>query len=878
MAERNDREEEILEKLRQVLGFSDNSDTADDTDDEPVQETKSSETLFSDNDVKKADKPQNTAAFDTSVFDSSDEPSPYHYDDGLIMFSDTLDRFFETGEVTAQKQKKDKAPEKEVTSKETEDEFRTADFIPPARSAEEISSDTVEREPVKSAEEADTAKQAPNEKNTVRGTAVFGLDDTSEKSKYVGETNDISGDTVERSIEEKDNSTEKSDEPTLRQDTTAADRIAFNRTFTTGAEELSDVDADSYTDAENDIMDSMQQVHNAFDTSGEELDRIFGEGAFSADNQPKTKVKRKEPEKVQPTAEKPDKSLIEFTDIQQRKMLGSRYKAQLASIKKRRIIAIILGIFLLLFESLPAFGVSLPHFMSIDRNPGVYILILLQLFVLIGACALTYLSDGIRSLFKKKIIPETLAAIYCILTLAYGIAICVTATSDNVCPAFFSPCALCVISLLTYRYRTVRREALGFKVVASVKNKYVLESQPLEDTVKEGSDLFEYLPENASAFRISKTQFVNDFVHKSRQTCKDKSALNYILPITSGIFLIALITLLILKKDFGQALTAAFSLFSLIVPSALFAGFSLPFYRCSVNAFENDSAVLGEAAAEEFSTASVISFDDTEVFPSYSAKAGKLATYNDARIDYVIFAAASVFKKLGGPLCRVFNTSKELELTDNVTVVRIEHDGVEAMVDNDNILIGSAAFMERNNLDPVYSVEDEKSEASNNKRVMFIASNGKMSAKMRIKYNADEEFTHTIRQLARTGMCIAIMTFDPNIDTGLLSSEIDINKYPVRVVKCSSSYEPLTVKPQASAEIVSKSSPKALLQTLALCKKVKASIRTNLLSVLLSIVIGGFMGGLILLTNSQSSVNSLWVVIYQIFWILLSYIITFISV
>ncbi len=855
----NDKDDELLAKLRKVLGFSSSDDPDDEDQDAAPIEQKTS-----------ADDKSKKAAFDTSVFDEEpDEPSPYVYDDNIVSFSDTLDRFFENSDRPEKKKNDSDETADFVFNKkqDKEEEEETANFTLSEKDDKKDKKESYEPElhesegatiAVKDASETSVKDSAENKSITEKTTVIDKADDTI----------DIPGSDDDKIPEEQNQSSSVSD-----------DRTAFNRTFATGEDET--IENGSYNTEESNIMDSMQKAAQigAAAAIANDLDDLFDDeyDPKKAKEQKKREkqIKKETAQAVQDTQD----NLIEYTETVQKRLFLEQYKRLYRSHKIRISISLILGILLLLLEALPAFGVPLFHFISIDRNPTVYVLMLLQLFVLISACSFTFLADGIRSIGQKKIIPETLAVTFCILTLIYGIFMAFIASPENACPAFFSPCALCIISMLFYRFRALKREIMGFNIIASAKPKYILEAQSLSEECKEKNELFEFLPEDASAFKIRKTKFVNSFVQKSRRSCKDKTALNYILPTVSAAFIISLIILIILKNDISSAVTASFSIFALLVPSALFTGFSLPFYRSASAAFEYDSTILGEHAADEFASASIISLKDSEVFPSYSIKTSNLVNYNNSRIDYTVFATASVFKKIGGPLCPIFaQAAKELELTDDVTIIKTEHDGIEATVNSDSVLIGSAAFMERNDLSPAYSVDDENMESSNEKRVMYIASNGKINAKMHIKYTMNAELAATVKQLAKMGMCISVMTLDPNIDTDLLSLYIDVNKYPVRVIKCSSPDEMLQATFATTADIVSIKSPRALLQTLTLCKKLQASVRTNLLSVLLSVIIGIMAGVLMLLTESESSINSLYIVAYQIFWMLLSHLITFVSV
>ncbi|MBR5616033.1 MAG: YidC/Oxa1 family membrane protein insertase, partial [Clostridia bacterium] len=145
-----------------------------------------------------------------------------------------------------------------------------------------------------------------------------------------------------------------------------------------------------------------------------------------------------------------------------------------------------------------------------------------------------------------------------------------------------------------------------------------------------------------------------------------------------------------------EALTVSYITMLLTLPSCAFIAFSYPMYLASGFAYEKDSAMIGEASLGEYADASVVSFDDKEVFPARGVRVRNVKVYGENRIDHVIYAAASVFHVVGGPLADVFETATgELGYAENVKLTRLDRDGIESRVDGGTVLIGRAAFVNR---------------------------------------------------------------------------------------------------------------------------------------------------------------------------------------
>lgn len=619
--------------------------------------------------------------------------------------------------------------------------------------------------------------------------------------------------------------------------------------------DTAETSSDGYNDAEHRIMDAMvdfsKALEDVYDNEKDNSD-IATIGHVGKTKSDKSNINRNH---------------SEYTNTAQKKPFKDRYKKLYKNAKIKLVFALVFTVLLLGLETVISLGYKVPHFMDPIANAKVLSLIALQLFLIVFAFFFDGFIKGIKSLSSGKITGEFLTVSFSVVTIAFGIYQAIVSTQNPV--LIFSPCAFCITATLLNEYRDLKREISSFNIASSNMVKYTIdEFKPSAESV-ENDEFYSYLPENPTLLKINKANFVENFVANSRKHSKSKT---HFLIAGCVCFLSALIvffTMFLLKKSVDTSLTYAFILFSAIVPSSLFTAFSFPLYKASNIAFQDNSAFIGECVADEFSEASVVSFDDKEVFPSYALKLLSVKVYGENRIDHVLFAATSVFKKLGGPLYDVFeNASREIEKTDNVKIFSIYDDGIEATVNEEHILLGSASFMEKQNFIPVYTDDDQSAEAKNAKRIMYMASGGTIVAKLYLKYTADSDFSAVLQQLTDAGMCIAIKTFDPNIDTSLLASEINIKKYPVRVVKCSDKSELSQTLQSTDATIISKGSAKSLLKVLTNCRKLSSVIKTGVLISFVSIIIGIMIAAFTIFAGIEGGISSLMIVLYQLLWML----------
>lgn len=83
-----------------------------------------------------------------------------------------------------------------------------------------------------------------------------------------------------------------------------------------------------------------------------------------------------------------------------------------------------------------------------------------------------------------------------------------------------------------------------------------------------------------------------------------------------------------------------------------------------------------------------------------------------------------------------------------------------------SVAVGKASYMEKQDFDPPYDAEDKRIEASAPVGILYIAYQGQLAGKVYVQYTIDSEFEKILEQLYKTGMCVGIKSFDPNIDDG----------------------------------------------------------------------------------------------------------------
>lgn len=559
------------------------------------------------------------------------------------------------------------------------------------------------------------------------------------------------------------------------------------------------------------------------------------------------------------------KEQLEYTSREQNNEIIAKYESRYKSLLLRMAAAAALLIAVFLIENFSMLGLNLPAFMRPTSYPVVYAMIDLQLVVFSGVLVYRQLIDAFNAVRRKEFTVETIPAAILALSLIYSLIIGFIAPVAGFA-MFNLPVVFTVLAALIYEFLGLKREMFGFNIVASARKKFVV-TPVSEQTDSVERDVFgEYVPDDASIVRVTKTDFVEGFFARNAE----KKSTKPIISILLGAMLVIALAFTVVGAITGGvygAFTSAFLAIVFSAPVTLLLVYSYPFYKASKDAFENESAILGEASLDEYANASVISFEDKEVFPSRGTKVTSIKVFGQNRIDEIVYNLASAFVKVGGPLADVLaQATQDIGYSDDVELVEALEDGFTVTVDGDIVYIGKASYMEKKDYQPPFDAEMRRQEQNSALGILYLAFGGQLAAKIYVQYTIDGEFEKVLAQLYRTGMCVGIKSFDPSIDDMLLAKKIRAIKYPVKVIRAKTVEDiPHSVE-RSESGVVSKRSVKALLRTVALCERVTSVIKTNLIIGMLAMIIGVIVM-IFVSALGATAMPSLYALLYQLFWL-----------
>lgn len=549
--------------------------------------------------------------------------------------------------------------------------------------------------------------------------------------------------------------------------------------------------------------------------------------------------------------------------------IGNRYKEEHKTMKLRVIGTSIFTLALLIFELLAMFDVTLGGALNIHHYPVVGIMLSLQLLVL--SCALSWrrIASGLLGIVTFNPTPASIPAATVLMTFIYNIIMALIAPNTGL-ELYNFPASLNLLFLTLNDYFDLSREIRAFNTIATRKAKYaVLPNVSAEKSADE--EISRIFDEDASVaeekhFEVKKLDFIDNYFRRSNIASKKDRRLNLVIyP-----FIALAVALGVISYVTNRSAVTAFNISILTVlfctPMSMLFLKSYPFFGAVKKAFKNDSTIIGERSVEEYSYATTVSFSDSDVFPTDMTVTRGIKLYDNNAIYDVLYNLAGIYSKIGGPLkSRLEQATAEMGHSEDVEITRIEDKGIEAIVDGKNhILAGQSAFMMANGISAAYDADDEKM-MNEGCSIMFLVINGVLSAKLYVCYDIDHDFEAVIDTLAEEGTETVISTADPNIDSELLASRLSISRYPARIVKRQTDGGRAE---RAESGIVSRSSLRSLAGTILLCNKIGRVRKNSKVAGILSMSIGIIVMIFLSLFSSKLQLHSVYVALYQIFWMI----------
>lgn len=551
--------------------------------------------------------------------------------------------------------------------------------------------------------------------------------------------------------------------------------------------------------------------------------------------------------------------------------VGNKYKQENSMMKMRLLGTGIFAVALFLFELLGMLGVTLGGALNIHHYPVVGIMLSLQFLVLAASLSWRQILDGLLDAVTFNPSPSSVPAVAVLLTVVYDIIMALIAPNTGL-NLYNFPAALCLVFMVLGDYFDLSREIRAFNTIATRRPKYAVTLANPSERSTEEEMMAIFSDENhdyteAKVLDTKKVGFIDNYFRRTNvRSLKNRKLCLVIFP-----FIALAIALGILSFVTNKSGVTAFNISILTVlfgmPMSTLFIYSYPFFSAVKTAFAQDATIIGEESVEEYSDATTVVFAEKEVFPVEATVTKGIKLYDNNAIYYVLYHLTSLYSKIGGPLKeRLVQATAEMGHSEDVEIISVSEKGIEATVDGKvHVIAGQASFMEEKGI-VVGSDPDDAQMFSEGASALYLVLDGVLSAKLYVNYEIDPELINVIEILASENIEAVIRTCDPNIDEELLASKLRVSRFPARIIKCRP--EDNEDVPNAESGIVSRSSLTALARAIALCNKIRRVRKTARTVSIMSMIVSVVMMVFLALFSSKISVPSVYVALYQIFWMI----------
>ncbi len=561
----------------------------------------------------------------------------------------------------------------------------------------------------------------------------------------------------------------------------------------------------------------------------------------------------------------------EYTDRQQRKEIMGMYKYAMRSIRTKIILSSIFALFLLLIESISIFTTNPTGIFSIVEHPYLHFFLDFGAFAICVLLAYEQIYHGLKSIISKEYIPEAISVFCIALGIVYSIFNLIFIPFKTPVLLNFPTAVICLLTIV-FSYINVARERYSFSVISSKDSKFVLTKVEADDADAE-NEAFSTASRDfvGDLIRVDKADFVRKYFAKTNKSVNTVKIMYpyYILAVCVPL-IIAIITIF-QHAHFMDAMVSWYSGVMLVLPVGLLFMYSVPFFLGNKHLFEEETSIIGEGTIYEYSSAKAVSVNDTTAFPPYNVKLQGFNVYNDYKPEKVLYYASNGFNVVGGPLADVFEsaTKDAFTKTKRSRFVCSGRSYLCVKVDNDTIIFADRYGISSNGIEIPYDREDADEDVC----VMYMACNGKLCARMYIKYMIDEDFAQTVRVLNKNGVSVGIRTFDPNLDNELLKIQTGFKKADLRVIRLTRDMEIPQTLEKTDSGVVSKGHSKSLIKAIPVCKNIARIRKVGTVLNIISSICGAVLL-CISIFASLFALNPLLIVGYYVGWILIMFIIT----
>lgn len=471
---------------------------------------------------------------------------------------------------------------------------------------------------------------------------------------------------------------------------------------------------------------------------------------------------------------------------------AEKYRHRKGAIGLRFLATAVLSFLLLIYELLPSCGIALPGLLDHNEFPIPYILIGAQLMLVCVLVSIKPIIDVCKRIFSGTPNAYSVALVLLAQTVIYDIAAMILIATQAIAESesvftFHLLTSLAFALAIAAEYATLENERRSFEfffadelVGAEEDSKFTVYKSAGFDAAAEKM-YSGGLDSKKNVYSPKSIKSANGYFKAAQKKSKKASTVFSVLVPSIILSVILGFAAIMFYEERIWALFAV-STVSLFVTAPVCVAISawMPF-ACMVRSFEdNGYAYASEGNMEENSDCNVLIFGDLHLFSKCSPKDVNMAFYDSTPKNALLDCLDAIYSKIGGPLSSTFSRCKEDQGERECRINRIAKSGVEAVIDKKYVvLLGTEQFMAR------YGISFPNVVMNNSGDEIFtlcVSINGRASARIAVRYRTNELFEMLVERLAEDGIYCAIETFDPMINTKMLSSVRRYGSEPISIV------------------------------------------------------------------------------------------------
>lgn len=563
--------------------------------------------------------------------------------------------------------------------------------------------------------------------------------------------------------------------------------------------------------------------------------------------------------------EPPDTDIFQISNQTRR----AAYR-HLSALRKRLMLKISLNAglgFVLLLVSL-VFSPSQAGF------SGNYMLfVFLNFILLLGSIAVSYneVSSGIAALKERRPGLDTGILLLWVAVLLQNVAFFSQPGVSAGLHLFNAAAVLLTLPFFAAKYLAVHSALRQVNLAASAESIAVAARIPDNSAahemgrgVIEGEPLIQY---NA------KVSSLNNFLDTALNSSPSGRLCRLAIPAVSGAALFAGVIVFAKQNDIFAALTAFAGMVCAALPASVTLSMVSALFLENKKLEKEKSGIVSYDAAELLTASNCVILGAEEIFSPENCNVHGIVPYNKMRLDDAIVYTAAMLLKSKGPLSSLFfNVIEERKdiLPAVESVVYEDKLGLSAWIEDKKVLVGTIDHLRHHNV-KLPANDFYSKHCVFGRKPLFLAVEGILAAMFVVSYHADDAVTRELKKLTNGGVTLLVHASDPNITEEFVENTLELKRNTVKVMnqKTGEYYKLFRDKtaPAHEAENFHAGSALSFLRLVNVSSDIVAEKHATMAAAIVACVIGFlFVSVFVFSKEGISKLGSLQVVLYQLFW------------